>query len=79
MEKDANDQSTTSKEPSMFNATQETGSVKALVERMLTPAGYKLNPAYNKLSAKSDAKRTVNPRQAGQQSDDCGQLVRTSG
>ena len=27
--------------------------------------------------AKSDAKRTVNPRQAGQQSDDCGQLVRT--
>ena len=29
--------------------------------------------------AKSDAKRTVNPRQAGQQSDDCGQLVRASG
>ena len=29
-------------------------------------------------SAKSDAKRTVNPKQAGQQSDDCGQLVRAS-
>ena len=26
--------------------------------------------------AESDAKRTLNPRQAGQQSDDCGQLVR---
>lgn len=28
--------------------------------------------------AESDAKRTVNPRQAGQQSDDAGQLVTTS-
>ena len=28
-------------------------------------------------AAESDAKRTVNPTQAGQQSDDCGQLVMT--
>ena len=27
--------------------------------------------------AKSDAKRTLNPRQAGQRSDEAGQLVRT--
>ncbi|HEX4827441.1 MAG TPA: hypothetical protein VFV12_04380 [Xanthobacteraceae bacterium] len=39
--------------------------------RRLDPKG-----RHNLCAAKSDALRTLNPNQAGQRSDDCGQLVK---
>ena len=52
-------------------ATREANLLRSLMRERHYPPG----PAPN---AESDAKRTVNPKQAGQQSDEAGQLVMTS-
>ena len=51
MEKDTDNPSVTSKDPCILDATPERGTVKEIVERLLTEAGYGAHPAVHQLSS----------------------------